>query len=373
MNTIIVEIMQNLASLHLSQEELDDFVAKLHDQVLGNGESTNNAEIDCKMIHNMKRLLQVVKLKEHQSGLFQSLVGSLCGANVTNTAVAKRLEINRHSVGRAKRKRLDFETEMESKYEKYHKKPIIKRTKVPITVQRNMEQWLESAFTASSNTKNVVQYKDKATGEWTHQVKHWRTDTLDHLYDMCCIDLPEVQNHSRSYFISLIPPYVKMRYQYSGLCTGHNIGLYYGNLLLKCKKLWHPENCACKCKYCTICSHGKTPVPSNKHCHFGTCTQCCNDECPVEWDESIEFTWNEKSYQKVDGKLESVEQAVTSTREFFSSRITDELNIFNKHETHVNWFKSQWKKLQRKLRKNHLIIRWDFIGMLLIIKYFLIK
>src|SRR5437867_4377665 len=60
------------------------------------------------LLNNLHEALLRIKQKEHQSGLFKTLVASICGTNVNNTAIATILNIDRKSVGVAKRRRLEW-------------------------------------------------------------------------------------------------------------------------------------------------------------------------------------------------------------------------------------------------------------------------
>jgi hypothetical protein len=46
-------------------------------------------------------------------------------------------------------------------------------------------------------------------------------------------------------------------------------------------------------------------------------------------------------------------------------RITFELQVFKEHNDHVEWWKKTWGMMKKKLRPDHIIVRWDFIGKLL--------
>jgi hypothetical protein len=43
-------------------------------------------------------------------------------------------------------------------------------------------------------------------------------------------------------------------------------------------------------------------------------------------------------------------------------RITQELQQFNKHNGHVEWWKLFWPELKNTLLNTQVIVRWDFIG-----------
>ena len=51
------------------------------------------------------------------------------------------------------------------------------------------------------------------------------------------------------------------------------------------------------------------------------------------------------------------------TRMFLMGRITHELLQFKEHTDHVEWWKKVWVEMKENLLSDHVIVRWDFIGM----------
>ena len=238
---------------------------------------------------------------------------------------------------------------------------------------------MKTAFTPSSNSNNVVQKKKNKIVQW--EVKHWRTESIDELYESFCQQFEGSENDfKKGYFRKLIPWFVRKRINYSGLCVKHDMGIYYTKLLEKHRKDWHNYNhtcmnrshckcksmCQCKCVFCRICHHGSTSSIGG-NCFDNSCTNCINDECPLEFTENEEVMWIERTYEKVDGRLQPVDTEIISTRMHAMERITFELQTYHAHIKHVTQWKLSYQELKNNLQTHHIVIRWDFIG-----KFFLI-
>ena len=327
------------------------------------------------VISNLFNALQVASVKEHQSGWFRSVLKAVSGNNVSNTKVADLLGVHRHSIDRAKQQTKDFS---EEKYYQFIQKPIIKRVRIHPQITNQIHEWMKVAFTPSSNSNNVVKKKQNKIVQW--EVKHWRTESIDELYEMFCQQFEGSENDfKKGYFRKLIPWFVRKRINYSGLCVKHDMGIYYSKLLEKHRKDWHfyehtcnnnskckcKSTCNCKCIFCNICHHG-TKSSINGNCYDNSCTNCCNDECPMEFTENKDITWIERSYETIDGRLQPIDNEIVSTRMYMMERITFELQTFQKHVQHVIQWKSTYQELKNNLQPHHVIVRWDFIGNFLI-------
>ena len=168
---------------------------------------------------------------------------------------------------------------------------------------------------------------------------------------------------------------MRKRINYSGLCVKHDMGIYYTKLLQKHRKDWHfyqhtctnrlhckcKSMCTCQCIFCNVCHHGSTPS-INGNCYDNTCTNCCFDECPLEFTENEDLTWIERSYEIVDSRLQPIDHEIVSTRIYLMERITFELQTFQEHVKHVTQWKSAYQQLKNNLNSHHVIVRWDFIG-----------
>lgn len=325
--------------------------------------------IQC-IISNLSKSLQIASLKEHQSGWFRSVIKAVTGENTSTGKIAAILGIHRNSVTTVKQQN----NLSENGYNTFVQKATIKRVRIDPKITNQIHQWMKTAFTASSNTSNVVQKKKNKHIQW--EVKHWRTETISELYEMFCQQFEGSENDFKvGYFRKLIPWFVRKRINYSGLCIKHDMGLYYMSLLVKYRKDWHcyhhtcinklhckcQPTCNCHCQFCTICYHGLIPSIGG-NCFDNTCLNCCNDECPIEFTEQKKVTWVERSYDKVDGRLQPIDEEITTTRMYMMERITYELQIYQDHVKHVAQWKTTYRELKDNLQFHHVIVRWDFIG-----------
>jgi hypothetical protein len=333
------------------------------------------------IIHNLSNALQIARFKEHQSGWFRSVLKAVCGDNISCAKVATLLGVDERSVRAAKSELSDSN----KPYNQFIQKSIIKRVRIDPTITESIHDWMKTAFTPSSNSTNVVMKKEKNIIQW--EVKHWRTESIEELYEMFCDQFEgSKEDFKIGYFRKLIPWFVRKRINYSGLCIKHDMGLYYINLLTKQRKNWHTYQhtcnnqltcncqsiCTCSCKFCAKCKHGSTSS-NNGNCFDNSCTNCCDDECPLEFTERKKVTWIEKSYEKVDGKLQAVEEEITTTRMYLSQRIAYELQLYEKHLQHVAHWKISYNELKTNLRSSHIIVRWDFIGIILYYYLFILQ
>jgi len=344
----INRILSNLASKEEIQEVIKGII-QIWDP------ETGNASL---LINNLNEAIQRVKRHEHQSGLLRTLVASVSGNNISNIQLVKALGIHRTTVSPAKRRRLTWNTS--ETYISLHIKPTIHRIRVSKEVTEAIQNWMKHVFTPSSNSSNVIRHTTQ-DGVVEYEVKHWRTDSYNDLWAQWNAEHGEYTGEcGRTYFISLIPWYVRKKHFYSGLCFHHELGRYFTNALRKARKIWH-ESCNCDCIYCTECQHGTMPQ-GNGSCVDGSCTRCQNVECPVEWSPTEEIEWKEHYYtQNERGKQVLVEEVQTTTREYFSSRVAHELINFQQHAKHVQHWKYMYKPLLDNLQPKHVVIRWDFI------------
>lgn len=241
-------------------------------------------------------------------------------------------------------------------------KSIIKRKRLNTETVNKILQWCESAFVPSSNINNIVRKWDKKEMQWIYHVKHWKQDTYDHLFHQLEMEVPLIQGISKTTFVRLIKEhywFVHMRKMYSGLCPHHDIGKYYADLLKQFRNTWH-INCICSCVFCTLCEHGHNSSPL-ANCHDGTCTQCQQDSCSVEFTTAYRHTWKDKNYEKVNNRTQAVFSEDSGTRKYLMERITYEVQHYAAHVQQVNWFKTQFRRLKLQLQTNAIIIRWDYV------------
>jgi hypothetical protein len=180
----------------MEQDETQEFIQTIEDRLENLEENEKNYFLETlldnfwplfkqkvnnqqNMLTNLKLALKKVSQKEHPSGLFRALLGSVCGDNISNTQIAKTLEVSKKAVGYAKRRRIEFNDD-EGQYTSLLQKPIIIRVRIDHEITESIIKWMEHAFTPSSNTQNVVRKKDE-NKNWEFVVKHWRTETFDEL------------------------------------------------------------------------------------------------------------------------------------------------------------------------------------------------
>src|SRR5256885_16725493 len=60
------------------------------------------------LLDNLQTALERIGHHEHQSGLFRTIVASVCGTNINNSRLAELLGIHRKSVAPAKKRRLQW-------------------------------------------------------------------------------------------------------------------------------------------------------------------------------------------------------------------------------------------------------------------------
>ena len=322
------------------------------------------------IIQNLANALQIARFKEHQSGWFRSIIKAVCGDNISCAKVATLLGVDERSVRTAK----DEISDPNEPYNQFVQKSKIKRVRIDLIITETIHDWMKTAFTPSSNSANVVMKKERNIIQW--EVKHWRTESIEELYEMFCDQFEgSKEDFKIGYFRKLIPWFVRKRINYSELCIKHDMGLYYIKLLTKHRKNWHeyqhtcnnqlncncPSICTCFCIFCAKCKHGSAPS-NGGNCFDNSCANCCNDECSLEFTEKKKVTWIEKAYEKVDGKLQAVEEEIITTRMYFSQRVTYELQLYGKHLEHVAHWKVSYNELKNNLKPSHVIVRWDFIG-----------
>ena len=163
--------------------------------------------------------------------------------------------------------------------------------------------------------------------------------------------------------IKNIPFYVKKKKNYTGLCPQHDKGIHFSNELKRLRKIWHVDGC--DCAFCSGCQHGANPSGNRQgvSCHSGSCTRCKDSKCPLEWDKNKETVWNEYLHERDQNKrLKITKREELKSNHYISQRLHLELQQFEEHVAHHLLFKDQYTELLNKLKWNHVLVRWDFIG-----------
>jgi hypothetical protein len=156
-----------------------------------------------------------------------------------------------------------------------------------------------------------------------------------------------------------IPFYVKLKKHYTGLCPYHDKGIHFSAELKRLRKIWHVEKCQCPCTFCKVCKHGENPIGERSwnSCHDGSCDRCRPVMCPLEWSKEKTTKWTEYIHTKDENKrLKIVKTLETKTNAYISGRLYHELTIFESHEDHNEFFKTQMAKIFSSLQRNHVVI-----------------
>jgi hypothetical protein len=240
----------------------------------------------------------------------------------------------------------------------------IKRSKFDKRLTGAVKEWIIQNTTPSSNTRNVINFRDD-NGNKVKQVTHWRTSSLNKMYERCKLEVPsqlgkDDLSFSKSYFYNNIPPYVRMKRHQEGLCPMHSTGHAYHKEMLRKRDQWH-DKCTCKCNFClpTGCNHGK--APADGECSKFTCTRCAGVHCPRESNKT--FTeWTYPVQKKRDGGgLYWENVAEHGTRQEFSNVVREEMKAFVQHDTHNIWHKKQMAKLLNELPVGEVVVKCDYI------------
>ena len=202
----------------------------------------------------------------------------------------------------------------------------------------------------------------RESGLVTYHVKHWWTESIHHMFDMCVMELSN-QAHasfSRSYFYQAISSFVHLKKQYEGLCPYHQSAHHWYRILEQKWIKWH-KKCTCACVYCSEsgCCHGANPLVGD--CNKWTCGRCNTNKCPLEYSDGQTF-WEQSSLEDRDeGGRTWTTQTVHGTRSELSVSIHKEMRAFAYHDQHVHWYKQQMEQLKKSFPSSHCIIKVDFI------------
>ena len=142
---------------------------------------------------------------------------------------------------------------------------IIKR-RVDDCVPAYVTQWIKDNTTPSSNSRNVVNYRGdgmlmhyiiapitklhtrRATHPTCHTLAH--SVTPDHVWSMQTGGGEEIQCRLwETYFLSLVPKFVRLKKVQDGLCPRHYTSLELHKEFVKKRARWH-KNCTCACRFC---------------------------------------------------------------------------------------------------------------------------
>ena len=322
-------------------------------------DQTNPDPIACvSIVQNIKAVLPLISKNEHLSGLFQAVLGCCAGDNISITELSNALGVHRRTARRAKEKRKKYED-----HQPTHMlvPPKLTKDKIEATTLKLVKEFIEDHITPSSSTKNVVKKKKKGKEEL--KAKHWRTISIEAMYNKY-LDTHPNNWISFSAFYNLIPWYVHVKPQRSGLCVHHDRAYKIMKLVKSMRVQWHLKNCTCQCQFCSKngCDHGQ----KSTDCLEGLCSRCSNVCCPLEKkSDEHKFTLVEYIYDKTErgnNKLRQTTNTYVKSRKHIMALWKEEMSKFKEHSAHVKYHKEQMKilfELQKK-KLDMVIARWDF-------------
>jgi hypothetical protein len=321
-------------------------------------------EVCMAIVKNIKKALPKISNNEHLNGLFQAVVASCCGDNISGRRLAQVLEIDNRTANKAKKKRRKYDANPTG-----HLliAPKLTKDKISFETKQMVDKFICENIQPSSSAKNVV--KKKTKGKVEMKAKHWRTEPIEALYDKY------VDNNSNNWisfgaFYNRIPWYVHAKPQRSGLCVYHDRAYKIMKILKNFRTHWHTTKedgggCKCKCVFCSKngCDHGN----KSTDCIEGLCQNCSKVCCPLEDNSHESCTWTIAEYQyektsRGNKKLRQSTNTYSKSRKEFMKLWKEEMEKFKDHSEHVKYHKLQVKQLfdDQKKDKNMVIARWDF-------------
>lgn len=248
-------------------------------------------------------------------------------------------------------------------------KTRIRRTRKPLAFTKEIMEWLDDNLRPSSNSSNIVKWKDQNNNKCS-EVIHWRDVSLQSLFDKCKLEIKNGALLKKTYFIGLIPPYVKKATLQEGLCPIHMRGRNFGNELEAKRKAWHfPSEriCICTCIFCSSigCNHGKNPdrsIDPNASCNLNNCNRCKYNKCPVDWKSDFSTSWYITSLElRKGGGQQWIDTKFTGSREDLMKQWKEEMDAFNAHHTKAEKIKKLVNWLKKNLPLKSILIKGDFI------------
>ena len=249
------------------------------------------------------------------------------------------------------------------KYMSIVSKVLIRRSKKPVEFKEAVVTWILDHTRQSSNTKNIVKWKDDKMK--MEHIVHWREETITKMFQTCKMDIKHGDSLRRSYFYHCIPEFVRLVKKQEGLCPYHMSAHHWYRELQRVRQKWHKrakKNCICTCSFCssTGCKHGSNPL--NGKCEELTCERCENIKCPVEWNETHATVWYTSSLEKRSGGgMHWVDTEHKGTRAKMMRNWKKELKAFHEHDARVDWMRNKILWLKNNLPFGHILIKGDFI------------
>jgi hypothetical protein len=250
---------------------------------------------------------------------------------------------------------------------KFVTKIAIHRSKKPVYFKKEVVDWLLENTRPSSNSKNMVTYKDETAHKQKH-ITQWREESLRQLFKRCKLTLEHGQLLHRTYFYSSIPKFVKMVKPMEALCPYHMTFRKWTKELERKRMQWHVLadkllKCVCLCIFCSGagCAHGKTPDTGT--CASNTCLRCKDHKCPAEWTEAAPLTvWYTSALKKrLGGGNFWQDKEHTGSRLSMMSKWEEEMKAFEAHNERNIWNKEKVDWLKRNIPHDNVLIKADFI------------
>lgn len=251
----------------------------------------------------------------------------------------------------------------------------IRRSRKPIALQENVIRWLEDHSEQSSNSKNLVKYKDENNVKQEHIVQ-WRDESLAGLFKKCKLEITHGDLLKRTYFYNAVPSFIKVVRPAEAVCPYHMAARKWTKELKRKRLQWHglcdpTLVCVCACVFCSPdgCNHGKNPdgegpVYKVGHiCANHKCNRCKDSKCPAEWtNEPPLAVWYTTTITKrLGGGNSFADKQHTATRKVMMGKWLEEMKGFEKHEERVAAVKTKVDWLKRNLPVGHILIKGDFI------------
>ena len=316
------------------------------------------------MCTNIRNTLATIGYTERYSGFRQGILKASVGDATKVLPTSRLLEVGKKALYLAKQQKYSWENAGE--YLRLFVKVQIRRSKKPVSFKENVLQWLMDHTRPSSNSKNVIKWKDEDKQVSNHIVQ-WREESLAKMFQRCKLELHYGQMLHRTYFYHLIPPFIKKLRPMEGLCPYHMSHRSWGKELARKREQWHctrkeDQYCACTCRFCSSdgCNHGKNP--DGGVCAEMSCVRCRYVTCPVEWTEDWKTVWYTTSLQKREGGgMHWVDDKHTGTRQKMMRNWLKEMDAFEEHNNRVEWIKNKVLWLKNNLPHGHILIKADFI------------
>jgi hypothetical protein len=329
------------------------------EEVMGSMPAPPDPDVCIDIVQNIRQVLPNISRNEHLSGLFQAIVACCAGGNVSTNALAKTLDVDKKTARKAMKKRHKYEENQPHSHMLIQ--PSLTKDKIETATINLVQQFISEHLTPSSSTKNVV--KKKSKGKVEMKAKHWRTISIESMYDKYVDNHPENWISFTSFYHQ-IPWYVHAKPQRSGLCVYHDRAYKVMKLVKNMRSQWHLRNCNCKCQFCSKdgCNHGQ----GSTDCLEGLCNRCSSVCCPLEkTTEEHRYTLVEYIYdttERGNKKLRQTTNSYVKSRKQIMALWKEEMAKFRDHSTHVKYHKEQMKTLfeLQKKKSKMVIARWDF-------------